>query len=166
MEKETQRAGVGPDRVVVEITETGALSENQAAQASIEGLLNAGFRVSLDDFGAGWSTLDQLVATPAQSFKIDRRLVATLPNPRVMTVLRALKTIADELDMLIVAEGVETVEQLEFFQQLGVHAIQGWLFARSEPLDDLQETIKACEATAERYLAPQNSQALAAGTRT
>jgi EAL domain-containing protein (putative c-di-GMP-specific phosphodiesterase class I) len=126
--------GVCPAHLELEITE-GTVMEDIASGARVIGELKAlGVRVALDDFGTGYSSLSYLTRLPIDVLKIDRSFVKDLgAHGRTETVTAAIMSLARGLGIDVVAEGVETEEQLAFLRSLGPVEIQGFLFARPMP---------------------------------
>jgi EAL domain-containing protein (putative c-di-GMP-specific phosphodiesterase class I)/CheY-like chemotaxis protein len=124
-------AGASPEQVVLEITESAAAHNQGAALENLARLRMRGFDLSIDDFGTGFSSLAQLVRTPFSELKIDRSFVSRLVTERTDRMLvDSVITLARRLGLRSVAEGIETVEQLEILQQLGCELGQGYLFAK------------------------------------
>lgn len=134
----TQRAGVTPASLVLEITESQLLDESLNAIA-LE-LKNAGFALSIDDFGTGHSSLIKLKRLPVSELKIDkvfvRDIVVDVNDREICATVNAL---ARTLGLEVVAEGVETEEQLQFLIRMGCERFQGWLFAPALPPQQLAE---------------------------
>ena len=134
----TQRAGVTPASLVLEITESQLLDESLYAIA-LE-LKNAGFALSIDDFGTGHSSLIKLKRLPVSELKIDkvfvRDIVVDVNDREICATVNAL---ARTLGLEVVAEGVETEEQLQFLIRMGCERFQGWLFAPALPPQQLAE---------------------------
>jgi EAL domain-containing protein (putative c-di-GMP-specific phosphodiesterase class I) len=133
------------DAVVVEVTET-VLSEcgtdHAAVLAEISGL---GCNVTMDDFGTGYSSLEHLSRFPIDGIKIDRRFVWELGSPgRAGLVPTALVRLGRDLGLHVVAEGVETEEQLGALQRSGCPFAQGYLFSRPLPADELTAFLMTC----------------------
>jgi EAL domain-containing protein (putative c-di-GMP-specific phosphodiesterase class I) len=128
-------SGISPERITIEITESGVVSDIHSALDVLTRLRMKRIGLSIDDFGTGYSMMEQLRNVPATELKIDRTFVANMAtdsNSRVMVE----KTIelGHELDMTIVAEGVETREQLRLLTDKGCDAGQGYLFCRPLPV--------------------------------
>jgi diguanylate cyclase (GGDEF)-like protein len=127
-------AGAEPDDLVLEITEHGVLEDFAAAFRHLQEVRALGVRVAVDDFGTGWSSLSYLQRLPVDELKIDRSFVATLgvEGPS-MAIVGALVSLAHGLSLTVVAEGVETEEQLAELRRLGCDFVQGFLLARPGP---------------------------------
>lgn len=102
-----------------------------------------GFIVEMDDFGSGYSSLNALKDIPVNIIKMDMRFVSQTQDPaRADTIIRMILAMAKELNMEVVAEGVETVEQAEKLKQYGCSYIQGYLYARPMPAEEYPEFVK------------------------
>ena len=121
---------IGPDRIEFEITETAIIEAEVAVQQTIEQLHHRGVSFALDDFGTGFSSLTSLRRFPIDKIKIDRSFVSNIGSTVDATIVHAVVSIGRALGLKVVAEGVETVEQQKFVAAAGVHAMQGYLFAR------------------------------------
>jgi len=120
--------GVGVGEIELEITETVLLGNDGVTYASLERLQEIGVSLTLDDFGTGYSSLSLLSRFAFQRLKIDRSFVAGIPErPDDVTLIRAIVGLAHTLGMEVVAEGVETEEQIEFLRSIQCDAIQGFL---------------------------------------
>lgn len=131
-----ERAGVDPGRIVIEITEDGGARSNGALAGAITQLRLRGFSCAIDDFGTGDSSLDRLLCAPFDELKIDRDLVARAGRQgHAQRILACTIEMARSLDMTVVAEGIETHEELEMVRALGVQVTQGYYHGRPMPLD-------------------------------
>ena len=125
-----ERHGVDPGWVTAEVTES-AVSQVDHAQGVLRALHDGGVRIAIDDFGTGYSSLSRLHELPVDVVKIDRTFVRDLSaNPDTRTIVRAMLQLATSLEIVPVAEGIETKEQLEFLAEHGCVLGQGYLFAR------------------------------------
>jgi diguanylate cyclase (GGDEF)-like protein/PAS domain S-box-containing protein len=124
-------AGMAPQRVELELTESIFLSDQRMAEQQLRTLKRAGIRIALDDFGTGYSSLAYLRNYPFDRLKIDRAFVAELPQvPEAVAIVRAVIAMANSLNMDTCAEGVENAAQLEHLRQENCHTVQGFLLAR------------------------------------
>jgi diguanylate cyclase (GGDEF)-like protein len=132
-------AGLPPERLIVELTETTVAEDPERAAAQFAALRRSGVEVAIDDFGSGFSSLGQLVNIPAGVLKIDRSLVAGATDRRSESAaaIAAVVALAKAFGMRALAEGVETVEQLALTAALGCAFAQGYYIARPMPADDL-----------------------------
>ncbi|GAB7050283.1 putative bifunctional diguanylate cyclase/phosphodiesterase [Catenuloplanes indicus] len=134
--------GLPPDRLRLELPETADLTLLAGAHARLERLREAGVHLTLDDMGAGSTTLRHLSTLTVHGMKIDQVFVAgMLDNPRDHTVVKLLTDLGHGLQLRVTAEGVETAAQLEALAALGVEHAQGWHIGRPAPLEDLAATL-------------------------
>jgi diguanylate cyclase (GGDEF)-like protein/PAS domain S-box-containing protein len=141
-------AGVSPHRVELEITESVLVEDLGAAARRLEQLAELGFLIALDDFGTGYSSLSYLHSLPLNTLKIDRRFVGALNDGRSETVTRAILTLAHNLGIVAVAEGVETESQRSFLTEAGCDLVQGFLFAPPLPRAAFERFLDEGVATA------------------
>ena len=130
--------GISPGQLIVEITESGLIKELSSALDVLTRLRMKGVKLSIDDFGTGYSMMQQLSLVPANELKIDKSFVQNIhtgDSDRVM-VMKTIE-IAHELDMSVIAEGVETKAQLDFLKEHNCDVVQGYLFSRPIPADAL-----------------------------
>lgn len=134
IERAAHDAGIDLRRLKVEITESAMMPNDPAIQQTLTRLRDLGVAISLDDFGTGYSCLSYLHDFPVTTLKIDRSFVSrigmTTERPEIV---RAIVSLAHNLGMDVIAEGVETVEQLDRLRQLECEYVQGFYF--SQPLD-------------------------------
>ena len=122
------------NRLQLEITETHFATQQNALHTRLRALSQYGFSIAIDDFGTGHASLSQLVDMPADTLKIDRRFVATIPHHRQqIKVLHTTLQLARALNLTTVAEGVENDIQRKFLAKLGFPLLQGYLFGRPAP---------------------------------
>jgi len=123
--------GVPPQALELEITESVLLDDHKQVAEELNSLRAIGVKLSLDDFGTGYSSLSYLKRFRFDVLKIDRSFVAGLPNnPDDVSLVKAILAMAKGLDLKVVAEGVETHEQLSFITAQGCDFAQGYLFAK------------------------------------
>jgi diguanylate cyclase (GGDEF)-like protein len=135
---ETSRHGVDHRQIIIEITESSLLYDLAGVAVIVDRLRSTGFRVALDDFGTGYSSMTHLVGFNLDYLKIDRSFVGPLPASVTHTrFVRGLIALARETGLTTVAEGIETVEQLQLLRALGCTRGQGYLLARPAPAADL-----------------------------
>ncbi len=126
--------GLNPGTFGIEIVESTVLDEPAKCAQVLAKCIAFGIRVAIDDFGTGYSSLSYLRKFPVSSLKIDRSFVMNIPgDPGDDGIARAIITMGQGLGLRVVAEGIETAEQLEFLKQAGCDYGQGYLFSR--PLD-------------------------------
>jgi EAL domain-containing protein (putative c-di-GMP-specific phosphodiesterase class I) len=128
-----EESGIEPHLLRVEITESVVVDNVEAAAATLGRLRALGARVYLDDFGTGYSSLSSLHRLPIDALKVDRSFTARIGEAGGSQMVRTVATIARNLDLAVVAEGIETPEQLAAVRAMGCEYAQGFLF--SPPLD-------------------------------
>jgi predicted signal transduction protein with EAL and GGDEF domain len=139
-----QETGLDPHALRLEITESVLVDGSAAAEATLAQLAMLGTPLELDDFGTGYSSLAYLQRLPVDTIKLDRSFItgiATSDNARA--IARAAISMVHALKKKIVAEGVETQEQLALLRQWGCDAIQGYLFSEPLPAEDFVEFVRA-----------------------
>lgn len=133
-----QTAGVSPSLLKLEVTENVNISDLPGVQAQMHALRALGVRLSLDDFGIGYSSLSYLKDLPLSQLKIDQVFVRNMiSDPREAALVRTVIALARDLSLDLIAEGVETTEQREMLSHLGCNCYQGFLFGRPVPLEAL-----------------------------
>jgi diguanylate cyclase (GGDEF)-like protein len=121
----------------VELTESAVMSEPEASVTILEQLSQMGVLVSVDDFGTGYSSMSYLRRLPVAKLKIDREFIReVMSRPDDASIVRAIVSLAHSLRLKVVAEGVETAEQLEFLKTLGCDQYQGYYFSPAVPAKD------------------------------
>ena len=136
-----QRHGLGPSRLVLEITETALMSDPDAALATLRGLKALGVHLAVDDFGTGYSSFTYLKRFPVDELKIDQSFVAgMLTDPADRAIVASCIDLARAMGLTSVAEGVETAEQQEALAALGCDLGQGYHLGRPAPADALAVT--------------------------
>jgi diguanylate cyclase (GGDEF)-like protein len=132
-------SGLTPERLELEITESVLLQDSEVTLAALHKLRSFGVRISMDDFGTGYSSLSYLRSFPFDKIKIDRSFVQELETrDDSMAIVRAVTGLGKSLGISIVAEGVETTEQLSLLRTEGCTEVQGFLFSRPRPAQDVE----------------------------
>jgi diguanylate cyclase (GGDEF)-like protein/PAS domain S-box-containing protein len=135
--------GLAPARLELEITESVLIDDFSRAQAILRRLKNLGVKIAMDDFGTGYSSLSYLQSFPFDKIKIDRSFIFDLEyNANNAAIVRAVITLAKNLDLPILAEGVETEEQRLILSCEGCDEIQGYLIGKPEPIDAYTELLR------------------------
>lgn len=143
LEAIAQAAGAPNDAIVFEVTERGLLTDPALAARQLEGFRNRGFRIALDDFGAGWSSLSHVQKLPLDCLKIDRALTGALASdPGARAIAGTIAALAWQLGIECVAEGVETASQAETARALGIRLMQGYLFGHPLPIEDALRALR------------------------
>jgi EAL domain-containing protein (putative c-di-GMP-specific phosphodiesterase class I)/ActR/RegA family two-component response regulator len=127
------KSGVSPEKVILEITETGLIRDLSKTLAVLTRLRMRNVRLSIDDFGTGYAMMQQLRLIPANELKIDKSLLEHLQLDSQRVVVQKMIELSSALDLVSVAEGVETREQLEFLRAKGCDMAQGFFFSKALP---------------------------------
>nr|WP_246344772.1 EAL domain-containing protein [Conexibacter arvalis] len=135
-------AGLDPEYLVIEITETALIEHDEQAARSLSALSDLGAAIALDDFGTGYSSFARLRRLPIGIIKIDREFVAGLgADPDADAIVTAMVGLAQGLGLLVTAEGVETPEQLSALSELGCTHVQGHLLGRPQSAAEATRTL-------------------------
>lgn len=133
-----------PSRLVIEITEDTLTRDLEAAERVLQQLKQLGVRIALDDFGTGQSSLQHLRRYPFDIVKIDREFIRDIPqDPNDVDLVRAITQLSHAFGMRVIAEGVETRDQLEMLQSMGCDHLQGYLISRPLPAERLADHISS-----------------------
>lgn len=132
--------GIPYEYIELELTES-VFTENADLMLKImQKLHDIGFKLSIDDFGSGYSSLNMLKDIPADVVKIDREFFnGTVNSQKGRAVISTVVDLAKNLDMQVISEGVETVEQVDFLQDIECHMVQGYFFAKPMPIKEFEE---------------------------
>jgi len=134
----TEKHGISPANVTVEITESGLIKELPNTLDILTRLRMKDVKVSIDDFGTGYAMMQQLKVIPATELKIDRSFILEMhKNERDRVIVQKTIEIGHELGMHVIAEGVETQEQLDFLLLRGCDSAQGYFFSRPLPANEM-----------------------------
>jgi diguanylate cyclase (GGDEF)-like protein/PAS domain S-box-containing protein len=132
-----------PEHIEFEITESMVMNDPEEAASSLQALKELGTQLSLDDFGTGYSSLAYLQRFPFDCVKIDRSFITNIASkPGDAAIVTAVIAMAHSLQLRVVAEGVETEEQLSFLRKRGCDEIQGYLFSRAVPADAFEALLR------------------------
>ena len=144
-------AGLSPDRLELEITESVFLGDSADTARMFAALKGLGVRLALDDFGTGYSSLGYLQSAPFDKIKIDQSFVrgATVKGSRNAAIIAAIVALAEALDMETTAEGIESLDQLDLIRKLNVSHVQGFVYSRPVPHDELVDHAEAGSWTIE-----------------
>jgi len=138
IQQEFRSGGVDPARVMVEVTETSAMMDPDRAQGILRELTDAGVAIAIDDFGTGYSSLSRLRHMPVRVLKIDRSFVSNVHMDRqAASIVSAFLELADGLDLVTLAEGIETEEELAFLREKGCRLGQGYYFSKPVPPEEI-----------------------------
>lgn len=134
----SQQHGIEPSMITLEVVENTLIENLISGKESILRLKEKGFKIAIDDFGKGYSSLSYISELPVDVLKIDMAFVQSLPgDPKKESVASHIMNLAHSLELKVVAEGFEKREQVEFFRNIGCDNFQGYYFSRPLPLDEL-----------------------------
>jgi diguanylate cyclase (GGDEF)-like protein len=139
-----RQSSLPASRLELEITETLLLDRSEAVLATLHALRALGIRISMDDFGTGYSSLSYLRSFPFDKIKIDQSFVRNLSGHREnQAIVRAIISLGVSLGMTIIAEGVETADELRRLRDEGCHQAQGYLFSPARPQEEIVALLQA-----------------------
>ena len=142
-----QESGLEPKYLEVELTESVVMTDPEESIAVLEELSKMGVLVSVDDFGTGYSSMSYLRRFPIDKLKIDRVFISEIVNrPEDASIVRAIVSLAHSLRLKVVAEGVETPQQLEFLKAVGCDEYQGYHFSQPLPATKFEALIRDSRA--------------------
>jgi EAL domain-containing protein (putative c-di-GMP-specific phosphodiesterase class I) len=128
--------GVDPALIKLEITESAIMQNVSEGIATLQALRDLGLTLALDDFGTGHASLTYLQQLPVQRLKIDQSFVRALPGSEPdVAIVRTIIELGQRLGLRLIAEGVETEQQMDLLRSLGCEEIQGYLYARPVPAE-------------------------------
>ena len=137
------KAGLPPTQLELEVTESLLMEDVDAARIALSEIKDLGVRISVDDFGTGYSSMNYLKRFPIDTLKIDQTFVRELPeDPDDTAITAAIIALGHALRLDVVAEGVETEQQLSFLHEQGCDRAQGYLLSRPKPADDFAAWIR------------------------
>lgn len=140
------QTGIEPDRLELELTESCLVDHPDEVVRLLERLRFLGCGIAIDDFGTGYSSLSYLKHFPVTVLKIDRSFVRDLAHDSGdRAIARSVVDLANNLDMVSIAEGIEQQEQQDILQELGCRYVQGFLYSRPVSADQLPEVIREIE---------------------
>jgi EAL domain-containing protein (putative c-di-GMP-specific phosphodiesterase class I) len=135
-----ERAQIPPHLLVIEITESITMHNIEQAIQILKKWKKLGVQIAIDDFGTGYSSLNYLKRLPINKLKIDKSFINELPkNKEDAAITNTIIQLSRNLGLGVIAEGVETLEQLEFLQTLGCNIIQGYFYSPALPAKELEE---------------------------
>lgn len=150
--EELQRHGVNAADLDLELTEHHFRMSSDRLRPALEALRALGCRVHLDDYGTGDSSLQSVFQLPIDAIKIDRSFVRGLPNdPASAAIIDSTVMMAHRMGLRVIAEGVETLEQVDFLRQTGCDLAQGFIFSRPIPQQALSDTLAAWDEHVEQF---------------
>ena len=141
------KSGLSPRDIELEITERCMLEDSGRVEQNLLALRARGLRLAIDDFGTGYSSFAYLAFKPMDMVKLDRSFLARIDSdPRTRAVVAAMITMAKELGLELIAEGVETRRQAEFLKELGCGLAQGFGLARPQDPEQITRMLLALES--------------------
>ncbi|MCB1449646.1 MAG: EAL domain-containing protein, partial [Nitratireductor sp.] len=130
-----EQTGLDPHRLELEITESLLINNTEEALSILKALKSLGVTIALDDFGTGYSSLSYILKFPFDKIKVDRSFVNGIASDEAArAILRMISALGESLNIGIIAEGVETAEQVTFLKSINCHQFQGYFFAK--PLNE------------------------------
>src|SRR5581483_10246406 len=134
---------MNPGNLEIEITESLAMGNFELTSSNLKQLRKMGVRITIDDFGTGYSSLSYLKRFPVNNLKIDRSFVRhCITNEHDASITRTIVSMAHSLNLKVIAEGVETDQQLSFLASLGCNAAQGYFIAQPMPAERLESWLE------------------------
>jgi diguanylate cyclase (GGDEF)-like protein len=139
-----REAGVSPHQIELEVTEGVVLDQNETVRGALQRLRVEGFRIALDDFGTGYSSLSYLRDFEVDKIKIDKSFIHSLGlTMDAGAIVTAVVTLGHAMGLQVTAEGVETADQEDFLRLAGCNQLQGFLFSRAVPADQLKRSLRS-----------------------
>ncbi len=162
-----QTSGFPPEQLELEVTESSIISNIETAIQTLNQLRAAGISVAIDDFGTGYSSLSYLRKLPLDTLKIDRSFISSITtDKKVAAIVKTIIDMGQNLQLAIVAEGVETAEQSALLNRYNCPCQQGFLFSRPLDTDTMTRFITQTQAGAGQLLSPEQQQALQRSKKT
>lgn len=141
-------SGLAGDRLILEVTESTVMKDVERSARILRNIRELGVEVAMDDFGTGYSSLGSLAKVPFQKIKIDRSFVRDLAaSPEARAILATIVDLAKTLGMATTAEGIETAEQLSIVKDYGCTLVQGYLFHRPQPAEQVRALLLNARVT-------------------
>jgi EAL domain-containing protein (putative c-di-GMP-specific phosphodiesterase class I) len=151
-------SGLAPGLLQLEVTETSVMTEPERSREALRQVRDHGVKVSIDDFGTGFSSLSQLKQLPADELKIDQTFVRELANdPEDMVLVRSAIDLAHNLGLSVVAEGVEGLDALALLAELGCDLAQGFALSPPVPAEELPQACVRAHQQASEVAARQRT---------
>jgi len=138
-----QETGLAPEQVDIEITESMAVKNTGEIIATLHQFKKMGMSISIDDFGTGYSSLSHIQNFPIDKIKIDRSFIIDIDGPGEGVIAKTIIAMSSSLGMDVIAEGVETAEQLELLMSHGCNNIQGYYFSKPLPANELTDYVSS-----------------------
>ena len=141
-------SGLDPGLLELELTESAVMRDPESSISALRRLTQQGIGIALDDFGTGYSSLSHLRRLPLTKLKIDRSFIQDLGvDPGCAQIVRAIVSLGHNLHLQVVAEGVETAQQLQFVRDAGCDKYQGYYCSRPVPAEEFASLVVANRST-------------------
>ena len=162
-----KNSSISPEQITLEILESASLEAVEKIASQIKQLKAKGFKFAIDDFGTGHASLTYLKNLPVNEVKIDQEFIREIFNePNSLSIIEAIKSMAEAFNLSVVAEGAETSEHIELLMQLGIESVQGYAIAKPMNETDMDVWINHWKTNPKwsslKEVAPQNKQLLKA----
>lgn len=133
---------ISPEKVEFEITETSLIKNLNYSLEMLKALRKIGFRLALDDFGKGYSSLNYLKKLPINKVKLDKSFIDEMETSKKdQLLIKAIIGLSHSLDLKVVAEGIERLEQKDLLESMGCNYIQGYYYGRPMPVNEIEQRI-------------------------
>ncbi|HEY7674009.1 MAG TPA: EAL domain-containing protein [Burkholderiales bacterium] len=143
IERALKESALKPGNLELEITESMVMRDTQTSKKILSAIKSMGIRLAIDDFGTGYSSLVSIKRFPFDCIKIDRSFIKDIPqDPDDVAITQAIIAMAHSLRLKVIAEGVETREQLDFLTEHGCHEFQGYYNPRAQPAEDFTRLLR------------------------
>ena len=137
---------LNPEELELEITESVLIENFKEITEKMTILRDYGVRISLDDFGTGYSSLSYLMGLPIDTLKIDKSFIDTsITDENTKVIMESIIVMAKKLGFETIAEGVETMEQFDYLEEIGCECIQGYLLGKPMPKEDIEQLLLSKE---------------------
>ena len=147
-----QHSGIDPFELELELTESMMMENVETTIETISAIRALGINLSIDDFGTGYSSMAYLKRFPIHTLKIDRSFIQGISeNVDDAAIVEATIALAHALNLTVIAEGVETLEQLQFLEARQCEAVQGYYFSRPVPADQIPPLLSENESTSPKF---------------
>jgi diguanylate cyclase (GGDEF)-like protein/PAS domain S-box-containing protein len=145
-----EKSTISPERVKIELTESVAMNDAPSTENTMSQLRALGIKLSIDDFGTGYSSLSYLQRFPVDTLKIDQSFISAMQTERENSaIVSTIIALGQNLGLQVVAEGVETLSQLEMLRSIGCDAAQGYFFSKPVPADVVKTLVDLNQTQAE-----------------
>ncbi|WP_297432390.1 bifunctional diguanylate cyclase/phosphodiesterase, partial [Sulfurimonas sp.] len=142
VKKSIEMYSINPNRLKIELTESLLADDFEAMVQKMQKLRELGIQISIDDFGTGYSSLQYLKMLPINQIKIDQGFIfEMLENHSDQIIVQSIINLGEAFGFDVIAEGVETEEHFEKLKEFGCHYFQGYLFARPEPIENIEKVV-------------------------